>query len=106
MLRGIMVSMQISRFISADQTYNIELYKGSTSFSLLTPFSLDVKGGDKFGVWREDFVFTGVFARGIQTPKWFSSSTYGVIVGIMGNVLSLMGNVLSLIKMYLMSILW
>jgi len=47
MLGGSIVSMQISWFISIDQTYNVELYKGSTSISMVLPFLLDVQGGEK-----------------------------------------------------------
>jgi len=46
MQKGGMVHMHISMLITIDQTYIVELYKGSTSLSLVHPFSLDVKGGE------------------------------------------------------------
>jgi len=95
----------------ANQSYNNQHYKGSNSFSLVQPFPLDVKVGEKLDVWREVFgekywhwqVCLHMFASGVQTPKWLSSSPKWDIVDIMANVLSLMET--CLIKMYLISTL-
>jgi len=46
-LRGSMVIIQISGLISVDQTYSIELYKGSTSLIMVQSFALDVKGAER-----------------------------------------------------------
>lgn len=42
-----MVNMSISMFLLADLTYNNEHYKGNISFTLVQPFYLDDRGGEK-----------------------------------------------------------
>jgi len=50
-----------------DQPYNDLLYIGEekSSFSIGQPFSLDFKGGEKLGVWRDVLgdAFTGIYRR-------------------------------------------
>ena len=67
------------------------------SVNIGQPFSLDVKGGDKFGVWRMlgDLLYLQMCLQvstsgGDQTPMWLPSSPKGEIVGIMTHMLSLM----------------